>query len=148
MRSRSSGLSRIRLCAPSSSWTFQFGSSSNPFVRRPQRRIARPFQRIDEVATPEPVQVAGQPDPLEERREGMGRRARVEERHRRDAVAGVVDVEIPLPLLVIDQMPARFAVVGHQRVEIHQRVDLVGNTIGDRGDHHAAVAVPDQHQHP
>ena len=35
----------------------------------------------------------------------MGRRARVEKRHWGDAVAGVVDIEIPLPLIVIDQMP-------------------------------------------
>ena len=76
----------------------------------------------------------------------MGCRARVEERHRRDTVAGVIDIEVPLPLLVIAEMPTRFTVPGNKRVEIHQRVDLFGNAIGDAGDDHAAIAVPNQHE--
>jgi hypothetical protein len=72
--------------------------------------------------------------------------ARVEERHRRHPVAGVVDVEVPLAFFVVDQVPTGFAVAGHQRVEVHQRVDPVRDAVGDTGDHHAAVAVADEHE--
>ena len=50
----------------------------------------------------------------------------VEERHRRHAEAGVVDVDVPLPLFVVDQVPARLAVVRNERVEEHQRIDPAG----------------------
>jgi hypothetical protein len=39
----------------------------------------------------------------------------------------------------------RLAVDRVGRVQVHQLADPVGGPVGDAGDHHAAVAVPDEH---
>jgi len=44
------------------------------------------------------------------------------------------------------QIDERLPGLRHESVQIDERRDALGHPVGDAGDHHAAVAVPDEYQ--
>lgn len=119
---------------------------AKPVVGRSQRGLARPVERVDEDALPEPVEVSPQVQSLQDARERVWSCAIVEERQCGNAESGVVDLHVPLAFFVVDEVPACLAAARDDGVEEDQRVHPVGNAIRDAGDHHSAVAVADEDQ--
>ena len=68
-------------------------------------------------------------------------------RRRRDhqAAIGAGAIEKHLRVGRNVEIEQRLPVFRHERIEIDQRRDLLRNFVGDRGDHHAAIGMAEQH---
>jgi hypothetical protein len=111
------------------------------------KRSASPSGQEHVVPCPDPVQAfPTEGEALEEGREGVRCRARVEAGRRLDREAvrrGAVDEQSPERLR--GELPAGLAVLRDVGVAVDQSAHRAGSgTVGDAGDHHAGVAVPDE----
>lgn len=117
---------------------------AQPFGQR-HERAARPRATADERPPRRRAEVFSQPDRLEEARQWVRSRTRVEPFGDRDPSAvGAGAGDEQRPEAVAGQGPAGIPVVRDVGVDEDELVESVAEPVRDPGDHHPAVAVPAQ----
>jgi len=140
-----SGSSCIASWPVGRSWTCQPGSAWSR-VRSSENGVRIfPSRAVDELPPRDRAECAGEPDRLQEGREGMRTAAGIAAVRRADGVAGGRSPGGErFPVALGRRRPARLAVARNVAIEMHQSWDPAVSTIGCGRDHHPAVAVAHQ----